>query len=142
MVAVLMNLLALGESLYHWSASHNKDASIDPRQQYLATLLLVGTSAISDRNKELYQAAIKEIVCMMSKECWERPEIEWRIRQAVLLAQKGTSPELFDKVNCVGRNIARWTVHSPKLLPWEARPFIKLLAQSSRSAPARLLAAG
>ena len=142
MLSTLMNLIALGESLYHWSVPRQKAPSIDPRQQYLATLLLVSTSAVSSRNNGLYQAAIKEIVSLMSKECWERPEIEWRIRQAVLIAQKDTSPELSEKVNRVGSNIARWTVNSPKALPWEARPLIKLLAQSAKSSPTKLLAAG
>jgi hypothetical protein len=142
MLATLMNLLALGESLYHWSAPRKKERCIDPRQQYLATLLLVSTSAVGSRNNELYQAAIKEIVQLMSKECWERPEIEWRIRQAVQIAQKETSAELSEKVTRVGSNIARWTVYSPKALPWEARPLIKLLAQSTQSTPTKLLAVG
>jgi hypothetical protein len=136
----LIILLVTGAGLYYWYAARKTVVLPDPRQEYLATLLLVGTSAFSDRNSALYQATIKEILCLMSKECWERAEIEWRLRQALLMAKEDSTPETFEKVNSVGENIARWTVHSPKALPWEAGPYIKLLAQRHQnSRPEKLL---
>ena len=130
MVMTLVALLLVGAGLYHRSATRKNAAWAEPKQYYLATLLLVSTNAFNDRNIELYQATIKEIICLMSNEGWERPEIEWRLRQALLIANEEISPEVYEKVSCVGRNIARWTVHNSNLLPWETRPFIKLLAQT------------
>src|SRR5262245_14229104 len=142
MLIGLIFLLIGGAGLSFWYASRAKTPNVDPRKQDLSTLLVVSTGAMNYRNYELYQATIKEIIALMSKERWERPEIEWRIRQAVLIAEKDTTPEVFEKVYCVGQNIARWTVHSPNVLPWETRPFIKLLAQSSARADVKLLTAG
>ncbi len=130
MVMTLIGLLILGAGVYHWSVSRKKVACADPKQQHLATLLLVSTSAVDDQNDELYQAAIKEIVYIMSEERWKRAEIEWRIRQAALIAKRDTTPEIFEKVNCVAQNIARVTVHSVKVLPWETLPFSRLVEQA------------
>ena len=136
MAVTLIALLIVGAGLYYWSAARKDAVLAEPTQWYLATLLLVGTNALTNRNNELYQATIREIVRLMSHEAWERPEIEWRLRQALLIAGEGVAPEICEKIGCVSKNIARGTVHNCKLLPWETRPFIKLLAQTQRKLPA------
>jgi hypothetical protein len=132
MVMMLIGVLVMGAGVYHWSASRKKTVTVwvDPNHQHLAALLLVSTSAFDDRNKDLYQAAIKEIVYIMSEERWKRLEIEWRMRQALRIAKQDSTPEIFEKVNCVAQNIARVTVHSAKALPWERRPVGRLVAPS------------
>ena len=128
MVMIFLALLLAGAVCF-WLRSR-PEAQWEPKQQYLATLLLVATSALSAQNRELYQATLKEIICLMSREYWERPEIDWRISQAILIAKQQSSPETFQKVSSVGQNITHWTVHSPTLLPWEVQPLIRLLAQT------------
>jgi hypothetical protein len=132
MAVALIALLIVGAGLYYWSAARRNAVLAEPRQCYLATLLLVATNALTNRNDELYQATIREIVRLMSHEAWERPEIEWRLRQALLIAGEDVTPEISEKVSRVSQNIARWTVHNSNFLPWETRPFIKLLAQTQR----------
>ena len=128
MTMVLIGLFAVTATAYYWAVSKRiaenaeKASAVDPQQQHLAALLLVSTSAFDNRNNELYQAAIKEIVYIMSDERWKRAEIEWRIRQAALIAKQDTTPEIFEKVTCIALNIARVTVRSAQVLPWEARP--------------------
>jgi hypothetical protein len=123
--------------LGYWPAARKKQFLAHPKQKYLATLLLVCTNASINRNYELYEATIKEILCLMSKERWERAEIEWRMRQAILIAKEESSPEVFERVLCVGQKIARWTIRNPRALPWVVRPFIKLLAQSQAKLAAK-----
>lgn len=130
MLILLIGVLVMGAGVYHWSASRKQTVWVDPNHQHLAALLLVSTSAFDDRNKALYQAAIKEIVYIMSEERWKRLEIEWRMRQALRIARLDSTPEIFEKVNCVAQNIARVTVHSAKALPWEGRPVGRLVAPS------------
>jgi len=133
MTMILLALLVVvGAGFYYWWAARRDAVLAEPRQHYLATLLLVGTNALANRNNDLYQATIKEIVRLMSDEAWERPEIEWRLRQAILIAGQDIAPEICEKVTCVSQNIARWTVHNSNFLPWETRPLIKLLAQTQR----------
>jgi len=129
MIVVLFGLLLVGAGLVYWLRT-DEETLWEPKQQYLATLLVLATTAINARNHELYQATIKEIVCLMSRECWERPEVNWRLSQALLIAKEDAPAHLFEKVKCVSQNITRYTVHNPKVLPWEVRPFIKLLAKS------------
>jgi hypothetical protein len=130
MVLAFVGLLVVGAGIFHWFITRTKVTWTDPRQEHLATLLLVSTRAFDEQNRELYQAAIKEIVYIMSEERWPRAEIEWRIRQALLIAKPDTTPEHFEKAICVAQNIARVTVHSANLLPWE-RPFGGTLALPS-----------
>ena len=132
MAITLIALLVVGAGLYYRSAAGRNPVLPEPRQYYLATLLLVATNALTNQNHELYRATIEEIVRLMSQEAWERPEIEWRLRQARLIAGDNVAPELCEKIGCVSQNIARWTVGNSNLLPWEVRPLIKLLGQSQR----------
>jgi hypothetical protein len=120
-----------------WPAPRKKHFLAHPKQKYLATLLLVCTNASTNRNYELYEATIKQILCIMNKERWERAEIEWRLRQAILIAKEECSPKVFERVLYVGQRIARWTIRNPRALPWEVRPFIKLLAQSQAKLAAK-----
>ena len=130
MVMMLIGVLVVGAGVYHWSVSRKNTVWVDPNHQHLATLLVVSTSAFDDQNKELYQAAIKEIIYIMSEERWKRLEIEWRMRQALSIAKLDSTPEIFENINCVAQNIARVTVHSAKALPWEGRPLGSLVAPS------------
>ena len=136
MVLAFVGLLVVGAGIFHWFVTRKKVTWTDPRQEHLATLLLVSTRAFDEQNRELYQAAIKEIVYIMSEERWERAEIEWRIRQALLIAKPDTTPEQFEKAICVAQNIARVTVHSADVLPWETRSFGRLLAPQPTSSAA------
>jgi hypothetical protein len=130
MTLIFIELVFAGAVLYFWLWS-KPEVLWEPKQQYLATLLLVATSASNAQNTDLYQATLKEIIRLMSREYWERQEINWRLSQALQIAKQETSTENFEKVRFVSQNITRWTVHSPTLLPWEVRPLIKLLAQTS-----------
>ena len=130
-VLSVLALLVAGAGAYYWSRSREDAAQAEPVQMHLATLLLVSTRAFDEQNYRLYQAVIKEIVYVLSEERWGRAEIEWRIRQALLIAKLDTTPENFENVSRVALNIARVTVHSPYLLPWESQPMGQLAAPTS-----------
>ena len=71
---------------------------------------MVSATAFSERNHELYKAAMREVVSIMCNERWGRAEIEWRIGQALEIVQRATPPENFEKVRRLGQNIIRATV--------------------------------
>ena len=132
MVSTLVGAVTAAAANYRpASRSCRIPAFVDPNHQHLATLLLVSTVAFENRNRELYQAAIKAIVYLMSEERWKRLEIDWRMRQAISIAKSDSTPDLFEKLNCVAQNIARVTVHSVKALPWEDVPDRKLIASAA-----------